>query len=324
MVDGKSADFKNQIRTMTWSSHTVCQVREWLKNCAESHPQCKASRSKLDDPNRRPLPSRLLDTGPILLYGEDLATADMDSLSLESNSYLRLCVTESFPTDTKYLTLSHRWSNPPAVTLNNANAELFKNSIPLSEMLKPGSTTLKEAVHVTRCLGFRYLWIDALCINQEDEQDKQHEISFMGEIYAGSELNLAATAASSGSDGLFRKRNPLEVEPFRKRVQFHGDNGWINGDIIVYSANFDKKVDIAPLNTRGWVFQERLLANRVLHFARDQVYWTCSSLLAAEVMPCGNPALRSLFGEEIRRWHLENTFRPDFNRQLSSHLGKAD
>ena len=234
-----------------------------------------------------------------------MSTADMDSLSLESNSYLRLCDTKSFPTDTKYLTLSHRWSNPPSVTLNNANAEQFKSSIPLSEMLKPESMTLKQAVHVTRCLGFRYLWIDALCINQEEEQDKQHEISLMGEIYAGSELNLAATAASSGSDGLFHVRNPIEVEPFRKRVQFHGDKGWIRGEIIVYNANFRDQVDMAPLNKRGWVFQERLLAPRVLHFARDQVYWTCSSLLAAEVMPYGNPALHYFFGEKIQGWHLD-------------------
>ena len=268
-------------------------------------PNAQDHEAKLDDPSRRPLPSRLLDTGPLLLYGEDMSTADLDSLFLKTNPYLRLCDTKSFPTDTKYLTLSHRWSNPPPVTLNNANAEQFKSLIPLSEMLKPEAATLKHAVHVTRCLGFRYLWIDALCINQEDEWDKQHEISFMGEIYAGSELNLAATAASSGSDGLFHVRNPMEVEAFRKRVRFHGDKGWINGDIIVYTANFDHQVDIAPLNRRGWVFQERLLANRVLHFARDQVYWTCSSLLAAEVMPYGNPSLKSLFWKEVRRSHLE-------------------
>jgi hypothetical protein len=281
---------------MTWSSHTVYQIREWFKSCAESHAQFTGSRSKLEDPNRRPLPSRLLDTGPLLLHGEDTSTADMGSLSLEVNPYLRLCDTKSFPTDTKYLTLSHRWSNPPTVTLNNATVEQFKSSIPLSEMLKPEAATLKQAVHVTRCLGFRYLWIDALCINQEEEQDKQHEISLMGDIYAGSELNLAATAASSGSDGLFHVRKPREVEPFRKRL-----DGWIRGDIIMYIATFGNLVDMAPLNKRGWVFQERLLAPRVLHFAGDQVYWTCSSLLAAEVMPYGNPALHSVFGEKIQR-----------------------
>ena len=76
----------------------------------------------------------------------------------------------------------------------------------------PKQQTLRHALQVTRCLDFRYLWIDALCMNQEDEQDKQHEISFMGEIYAGSELNIAATAASSESDGLFHERNSMEVD----------------------------------------------------------------------------------------------------------------
>jgi hypothetical protein len=137
MVAGKSKDFKDHIHAITWSSYTVCQVREWLKSCAESHPQCTGSRSKLDDPDKRSLPSRLLDTGPLPLHEMDIFTANLDTLSLEVNPYLRLCDTESFPRDTKYLTLSHRWSNPPAVTLNNATAEQFKNSIPLAEMLKP-------------------------------------------------------------------------------------------------------------------------------------------------------------------------------------------
>jgi hypothetical protein len=271
-------------------------------NCAEYHPQCARSRSKLDCSSNRCLPSRILDTGPI--QEVEISVADMDSMSLERMPYLRVCDTRSFPMDTKYLTLSHRWSDPPTITLNNATLEQFRNSIPLSAMLQPEAATLRQAVHVTRCLGFRYLWIDALCINQEDEQDKQHEISFMGEIYAGSELNISATAACSGSEGLFHPRNPMEVEPCRKRVRFYRDSDWVRGDIIVHTTRWEDEVDFAPLNWRGWVFQEGMLAPRVLHFARHQVYWSCVSLLAAEVLPYGNPDLVSAFGNDTQTWHL--------------------
>lgn len=105
LVDGKSKDFKDQIHAMTWSSRTLYQVREWLKGCAESHPQCTGSRSKLDDPNRRPLPSRLLDTGPLLLHGDYMSTADMDSLSL-NQTLISACVIPNRSQQTPNISLS--------------------------------------------------------------------------------------------------------------------------------------------------------------------------------------------------------------------------
>jgi hypothetical protein len=305
--DGKSKDFEDPGSTVNWSLHTLHQVLKWLKNCAEncteSHGQCAGSRSKPEDPSNRQLPSKILDTGPS--QEMEMSVVGMESMSLENMPYLRVCDTSTLPVSTRYLTLSHRWSDTPAVTLNNATLDQFLNFIPLSAMLQPEAATLRHAVQVTRCLGFRYLWIDALCINQEDEQDKQHEISFMGEIYAGSELNIAATAASSGSDGLFHERNPMEVEPCRKRVRFYKDSDWIRGDLIVYTMRWEEEVDFAPLNWRGWVFQERMLAPRVLHFAQNQVLWSCPSLLAAEILPYGDRDLFSAFGDYMLTWHLD-------------------
>jgi hypothetical protein len=49
------------------------------------------------------------------------------------------------------------------------------------------------------------------------------------------------------------------------------------------------RVDEAPVNKRGWVLQERLMAPRVLHFCRDQVAWECSDFEAAEGQPEGIP-----------------------------------
>jgi|ERR1700722_8768006 len=39
--------------------------------------------------------------------------------------------------------------------------------------------------------------------------------------------------------------------------------------------DFDKDVEKALLNTRGWVLQERALSRRTIHFSANHTYWEC-------------------------------------------------
>ena len=64
--------------------------------------------------------------------------------------------------------------------------------------------TFRDAVVATRKLSIRYLWIDSLCIIQDDENDCQRESSYMVSIFQNEYLTLAATASSDNSGGCFR------------------------------------------------------------------------------------------------------------------------
>src|SRR5687768_16022479 len=99
----------------------------------------------------------------------------------------------------EYVCLTHRWTPTKPLQLTTASAEQFKTAIPLTDL----SQTFEDAFAVTSSLGYRYIWIDSLCIIQDSTEDWATESSKMGEVYAHAAFTIAATAAGEGSKGLF-------------------------------------------------------------------------------------------------------------------------
>lgn len=69
-------------------------------------------------------------------------------------------------------------------------------------------TTFRDAIQVTKGLGIRYLWIDSLCIIQDDDVDWKEESSKMASIYQNSFLTICATAAPDDEAGLWPRVAP--------------------------------------------------------------------------------------------------------------------
>ncbi|KAM0226788.1 hypothetical protein ACHAP5_012317 [Fusarium lateritium] len=142
--------------------------------------------------------------------------------------------------------------------------------------------TYRDALFVTAALGKRYIWIDSLCIIQDDEDDWKSQSSVMGQIYKNTACNIAGLWAENGSDGLFvPKEEPtllslsseeFSVQPFTYSWPYY-------------------QVDVieASLNKRAWVVQERYLSLKQLAFGKSQVYWACQELNASEELPAGMP-----------------------------------
>jgi hypothetical protein len=168
--------------------------------------------------------------------------------------------------------------------------------------------TFQDAIQITRGLGFRYLWIDSLCIIQDDLEDWRIESATMARIYSNGACNLCATAASEGAQGLFYDRDPRSVQPVKIWLNL-GYAQIRNGILEKIRRLFgfqtqsrkpekihelfgfqDKRLWVsgvieAPLNLRGWVVQERLLSRSNLHFGANQLFWECSELQACETFP---------------------------------------
>lgn len=127
-----------------------------------------------------------------------------------------------------------------------------------------------EAIKVTKSLGVRYLWIDALCIIQDSGEDWSREAGKMASVYAGAKVVLSLLDASSSTAGfLSPNRVPL---------------GAVN-DVYVVQKAFREIYDYlegCPLTTRGWCMQERLLAPAVLHFGEERMFWECLKTFASE------------------------------------------
>ena len=174
-----------------------------------------------------------------------------------------------------YVALSHCWGpskTPPSSKTTKDSVSSFENEILTSTL----PTSFQDAVYITRQLNIRYLWIDSLCIIQDDEDDWEIESAKMASIYQNAYVTIAATASASCKDTLLTPRQSATI------LEFTGKDG-IPETIHsrLHPAGSQSLLD-SPLFKRGWAFQEMILSPRVLHFAEDQLYWKCRNDVFSE------------------------------------------
>lgn len=171
----------------------------------------------------------------------------------------------------KFIALSHCWGKAQLITTTSKTLSDRIQGIQLHDLPR----TFQDAVTICKELGVSYLWIDSLCIIQDDEQDWLTEAAKMSEVYANSYCTIAATSARDSSEGCLGKRifpTPIEVHDKKSQLSF-----WVSD-----CGNFDRDVNAEPLNTRAWVLQERILAPRTLHYTSHQLFWECFTLTEPE------------------------------------------
>lgn len=227
-------------------------VSKWLETCS-SHKQCQNLISQSLIPKR-------------LIY-----------LCSDSQK-LQLRVSEDIPSRSRYATLSHCWGTLIFETLKMDNLEQLKLEIPQKSLSK----SFQDAITVTRKLGLEYIWIDSLCIVQDSVDDWQEQSALMGSIYSASSCNISATDANDGSEGLFLQRSSFS--PLLVETTFNGLKGTFN---VHQNYLWDRRIPNSVLCKRGWVYQERALSARNLHFCKDQVIWECCEMSRSEEFPSG-------------------------------------
>ncbi|RGP70834.1 heterokaryon incompatibility [Fusarium longipes] len=257
--------------TLTWNPRAAKALRDWLDECITLHDECQSL-------SNSSLPLRLIDTNPSGINPP--STDDTNNLSIDAAPHVRICSTAELPNETKYLTLSHCWGASVPIKLSENTFRIYEHGIPIQDLSKPEAKVFREAIWITRCLGYRYLWIDALCINQDDENEKSIEISRMDQIFNGATANLSATAASCGADGMIFTRNHNLFELFscdwklQEKKSQEGAEQESKDYLVAYVGR--ESIVKEPVNTRAWVFQERILAPRVIHFCRSRIHRECT------------------------------------------------
>lgn len=238
----------------------VGTAQKWIAQCLELDELC-------DPPDNPTLPTRVVEVG-------------------NDDTSVKLVETKGAKAD--YICLSHCWGLEQIITTENSTFEDRKKGIPWNKLSK----TFQDAIILTRKLGFKYIWIDSLCIIQDDAQDWDIESAKMASVYSNGYLTLAATHSTNGRGGLFSDIYDFEVSGttpdgedyvvfFRERIDHHFEMG-INEDRS--QLGFSTAL-YHPLLTRAWVYQERMLSARVLHFTRYEIFYECRSSLQCE---CGN------------------------------------
>ncbi|KAK3386525.1 heterokaryon incompatibility protein-domain-containing protein [Podospora didyma] len=252
------------------ASTVVDIVHQWLHACQNTHNHCRLA-SALEPGELPLLPDRVIDVGHV----------GMDTVRLHTNRPGKRG---------QYLALSHRWvTGPtPAWVTTRRNLGLRHNWFPFRSL----ASTIVDAIIVTRSLGFRFLWIDSLCILQDLVDDWKVQSAQMATIYANADLTLFADCAKDDQAGFLRKRYvtpstavtlPVlgEEEPLTLHLRGNSYEGF-DGSLASQFSNNVETGTSAYLSDRGWILQERVLSRRILHFGSDQLFWECHEGTFAE------------------------------------------
>ncbi|KAF2435078.1 HET-domain-containing protein, partial [Tothia fuscella] len=187
-----------------------------------------------------------------------------------------------------YVALSHCWGDSKQKPLQTTGEMLLerKRCIPLQSL----PATFRDAVTVTRAIGLQFLWIDSLCIIQEDRQAWEKESKTIGRIYGRAHLTIAASHAKNSSEGLFLSKFatlPTVALPHVSRT------GAQEGTIYISSAwAIDREPTLemwkhtnpakSPLGQRARVTQEWILSRRMVFYTQGSLLFSCRNTNRAE------------------------------------------
>lgn len=132
--------------------------------------------------------------------------------------------------------------------------------------------TFRDAVILARGVGVRYLWIDSLCIIQDDKEDWQRESSGMGSLFLNALLVIAAAGSVDCDVGLFVTKRGHQREI---RLSFMDESASVSGSFYMALRPLCLSPKMGPLDERAWVFQEWHLARRIVFFMDGGIIWRC-------------------------------------------------
>lgn len=270
-------------------------MKTWIQECRQNHEICLKNLDNF-------LPTRLLDLQAFEI-GDGIRLVSIKLEDFEQEDF-----------QPEYITLSHCWGPPEIrpITTTKENLEERMTLISIDDL----SRTFRDAVRITRALGERYLWIDSLCIIQDDEDDWAKEAALMAEVYGNSYCTLAALSSKDSTEGCRLVPDiqdticqflELDAEddnygPYRIRIFENEPREWHEeyGDDPYRHRGYGNSE--TPLRSRAWTLQERELSRRNIHFGKHQLLWECHELKASAQLPWHHKTPV----DELEIWPLQN------------------
>ncbi|KAK2049321.1 heterokaryon incompatibility protein [Colletotrichum somersetense] len=264
----------NALAGDTSSDVSFRRVRNWLDVCEAGHKKCgKGTDTKL--------PTRLIDV-------------------TQSGDRAGVRLVETAGQTGTYMCLSHCWGKIKINSITRKDNLKRRLSLIPWDLLPP---SFQHAVEMTRKLGVRYLWIDSLCIIQDDKEDWEREAAQMVNVYRNSYATIAVSWSRDSQGGCYSRTIPSLC------LKMTNPDGYVFTIALGIGAKRDSTEEYAkvqayfPLFNRAWCLQERLLSRRVIHFNYGEIAFHCGNGYSCE---CG--------GKQHYNWHnvikLEGPYTP--------------
>ncbi|KAH7395597.1 heterokaryon incompatibility protein-domain-containing protein, partial [Cadophora sp. MPI-SDFR-AT-0126] len=205
----------------------------WISDCQNTHVKCHQN-------DQGHLPTRVMDVGE---DGDDVILRESKDIS------------------GKYAVLSHCWGNERALTTTTASIKQHMKVILFSGL----PATFLDAVKITRMLGIKYLWIDSLCIIQDQLSDWEHESAKMHEYYRNSYVTIAALDSKNSFAGILHQREVRSIQLLGSGKLF------LRRKMPTARSIYENSI----LESRAWCLQERLLSTRVINMGKSEILFEC-------------------------------------------------
>jgi Heterokaryon incompatibility protein (HET) len=223
------------------------QINKWISACRAFHDPCCNG----------------------LLVGD--SAKQKGRLTLRVIDVEKACVVEA-PQNCEFLALSYCWGPPTNKHLKLTRDTYRWMTIPgaLHQHSDEVPTTILDAIFLTQNITDKYLWVDALCIIQDDPVDVAAQILAMNMIYQSAKLTIVAAAGGDAWAGLPGVRpNSRCIRQQQKKCE--------DFTFITALSGLEDAIRGFYWETRVWTFQEKILSRRLLIFAQGQMFFHCNS-----------------------------------------------
>ncbi|KAI1296342.1 heterokaryon incompatibility protein-domain-containing protein [Xylaria venustula] len=215
-------------------------VKMWLKTCEEEHTKCV--------PNEDP-------------FNVDLSF--FRCIDVED-----MCITP-VPITSRYVALSYKWGEcKPFLLLKPNKDDLFAKD-GLRRNWDSVPKTIQDSIDFVRNLGCRYVWIDQLCLIQDDDDDRGTGIKAMDLVYEQAYFTIIAGSGTDADSGLPGVREGTRSSSHQITSEV------LPGVNLVLRHTMQDIVAKAEYQHRGWTFQEYYLSRRKITFIDDTIYFQC-------------------------------------------------
>ncbi|KAK4228679.1 heterokaryon incompatibility protein 6 [Podospora fimiseda] len=253
------------------SDEGIEQVRKWIRDCNERHGNaCRPS-------TQGRLPSRVIDVSG----GETLTLCETDG---------------SVSSDLKYAALSYCWGGHQEFQTATESLSNRRGGFSVTDLPQ----TIQDAVKITQEIGIQYIWVDSLCIIQDDPNDKVKEVAQMADVYKNAYITISAARARKATDGFLRDWSNPETKLWKPLVPLAFDIPDLSGTTLPSLKDamklprphkgilwiYNESSGIAattndPVNERAWCLQEQALSPRLLSYGTWPT-WRCNRLFTSD------------------------------------------
>lgn len=220
-------------------------VMSWIQQCQAKHDMCSRRR-------KTPYPSSLILVD----------TLDMRLVTVKSDARL------------PYLALSYVWGSTRQPVLTRSVKRQWTAKRGLKRLDIP--RTILDSIHLTKMIGYRYLWVDALCIVQDDNSARHQQIAQMYDIYQQADMTIVAAGGKDCDSGLYG------ISMDGDRLQSHRIYDIPGLPLAKLPLTTGPSLAASTWRARGWTFQEELCSQRALVMLPEVIVFNCPSAIYRE------------------------------------------